>query len=84
MTSLEAQDVIAEWLSTEVRPGNALDAPFYLRKAELYERLAREVDDLELAGRLAEVAVGARARAAELEAPRPPGMPGTGDPNPDQ
>jgi hypothetical protein len=84
MTSLEAQDLIAAWLSSEVRPGNALDAVFYLRKAELYEHLAREVDDQELAGRLAEVAERARARAAELEALKPPETPGTGDPDPDQ
>jgi len=67
VTILEAQEQIAAWLHSEVRPGNAMDAPFYLRKAELYERLAREVDDPELAGRLAEVAERARTRAAEIE-----------------
>lgn len=66
MTSLEAQDRIAAWLSSEVRPGHAMDGPFHQRKAALYERLAREVDDQELAGRLAEVAARARARASEL------------------
>jgi hypothetical protein len=72
MTALEAQDQIAVWLTSEVRPGNAMDAPFYLRKAALYERLAQEVDDEELARRLAEVADRAQARAKELGGP-PPG-----------
>lgn len=66
MTSLEAHDRIAEWLSSEVRPGNAMDGPFHRRKAELYDHLAREVDDQELAERLADVAARARARAVEL------------------
>lgn len=66
MTAIEAQERIAEWLSREVRPGNAMDAPFYLRKSALYERLAQEVDDEELACRLAEVAERAHARAREL------------------